>query len=99
MYSKLASVTIEEKREDAKMPSVDGVEKFRVYYRREDDMILPTYCHVTVMARTQERAAKAVKDRIERAVPLYVEEFKLGEMISRWDLVEMHGHDISWRRD
>jgi hypothetical protein len=96
MYSKLASVTIEEKREDEKMPSVDGVEKFRVYYRLEDDMILPTYCHVTVVARTQERAAKAVKDRIEKAVPIYVEDFKLGEMLTRSELLEKHGHTVQW---
>jgi hypothetical protein len=92
----LATTDRRDRREHSNRRTAESYRKFRVYYRLEDDVILPTPNDIVAFAKTQDEAAQAVADEIDGAVPIYVEEFKLAKRVSYKEILEIHGYDTNW---
>lgn len=96
MSSMLATVDRRDRRLHNQQRDVDDYDVYRVYYRLEDDFVMPTFCTVTAYAKTERGAAEAVDEEVDGSVPLYAEEMELGEIKPFREILEVHGHDPVW---
>ena len=92
----LASVTLDEHRDDAKNPEVPGYTLYRVYAMEEDDVCCITLCTFPVRALDEEDAFNGVVNRFDGYKPIYIEEFKRGEMKTIKDILMMYDYDVKW---
>jgi len=94
--SQLASVSLEERRKDRQKPELDTFQDYRVHYMLSDDIVWPTMSRIVVHARTQDRAAIAVDEKINSAVPVYVEDYECGEFASSREVFEKLGIQVNY---
>ena len=92
----LATTDRRDRRAHRNGRTAERYRRFRVYYRLEDDVILPTPCDTVAFAKTQDEAAQSVAEEVDGAVPVYVEEFKLAKRVSYREILGIHGYDIKW---
>ena len=92
----LATTDRRDRRAHRSRRTAESYRRFRVYYRLEDDVIMPTPNDTVAFAKTQDEAAQAVLEEVDGAVPIYVEEFKLAKRVSYKEILEIHGYDINW---
>jgi hypothetical protein len=92
----LATVDRRDRRLHNQQRDVADYDVYRVYYRLEDDFLIPTFCTMTAYAKTERDAARAVDEEIDGSIPLYSEEMELGEIESFRDILEIHGYDPVW---
>jgi hypothetical protein len=96
MSSMLATVDREDRRLHEKGRDAEGYDTYRVYYRDEDDFIMPTFGWTVALAKNQRDAAKAVEREVDGAVPMYSEDLVIGETTGLAEILEIHGYDLCW---
>lgn len=96
MTGMLATTDKRDRRMHSERKSADSYRRIRVHYRLEDDVVMPTPCTIVAFAKTQEGAAKAVAEEVDGAVPIYTEEFEIGERSSFREILGFHGYDVKW---
>lgn len=96
MSSMLATVDKRDRRLHEKGRDVEGYDTYRVYYRDEDDLLMPTFGWTVAFAKNQRDAAKAVEQEVDGAVPIYAEDLVIGDVTGLAEILEIHGYDLQW---
>jgi hypothetical protein len=96
MSSMLATVDRRDRRLHDKRRDAEGYDTYRVYYRDEDDFLMPTPSSTVAFAKNQRDAAKAVEQEVDGAVPMYSEDLVIGDITGLAEILEIHGYDLCW---